>query len=58
MVDGWTDQKRRTLINFLVYYPKRTVFLKIIDISDVSKTVIWLHQLFREVVLYVGGRKH
>jgi len=26
MADGWTDQKRRTLINFLVYYPKRTVF--------------------------------
>jgi hypothetical protein len=54
MADGWTDQKRRTLINFLVYCPKRTVFLKIVDVSDVSKTATWLHQLFREVVLYVG----
>jgi hypothetical protein len=38
MADGWTDQKRRTLINFLVYCPKGTVFLKIVDVSDVSKT--------------------
>jgi hypothetical protein len=27
MVDGWTDQKRRTLISFLVYCPKGIVFL-------------------------------
>ena len=26
MIDGWTNQKRRTLINFLVYSPKWTVF--------------------------------
>jgi len=26
MVDGWTDQKRRTLINFLVYCPEGTIF--------------------------------
>eukprot|EP00258_Populus_trichocarpa_P021175 XP_024437194.1 uncharacterized protein LOC112323393 [Populus trichocarpa] len=38
MADGWTDQKRRTLINFLVYCPKGTVFLKTVDVSDVSKT--------------------
>ena len=37
MADGWTDQKRRTLINFLVYCPKGTVFLKTVDVSDVSK---------------------
>nr|XP_034891250.1 uncharacterized protein LOC118031061 [Populus alba] len=28
MADGWTDQKRRTLINFLVYCPKGTVFFE------------------------------
>ncbi|XP_052305037.1 uncharacterized protein LOC112325035 [Populus trichocarpa] len=54
MADGWTDQKRRTLINFLVYCPKGTVFLKTVDVSDVSKTARLLYQLFREVVLYVG----
>jgi hypothetical protein len=26
MTDGWTDQKRRTLINFLVYCLKGTIF--------------------------------
>eukprot|EP00258_Populus_trichocarpa_P045448 XP_024461467.1 uncharacterized protein LOC112328240 [Populus trichocarpa] len=54
MADGWTDQKRRTLINFLVYCPKGTVFLKTVDVSDVSKTARLLYQLFKEVVLYVG----
>jgi len=54
MADGWRDQKRRTLINFLVYCPKGTVFLKIMDVSDISKTARLLYQLFREVVLYVG----
>jgi len=54
MADGWADQKRRTLINFLVYCPKGTIFLKYIDISDVSKIARLLHQLFKEVVLYVG----
>jgi hypothetical protein len=48
------DQKRRTLINFLVYCPKRTIFFKTVDASEVSKTVVLLHKLFREVVLFVG----
>ena len=54
MADGWTDQCRRTLINFLVYCPKGTVFLKSVDASDASKTAEMLFKLFREVVLYVG----
>ena len=54
MANGWTDQKKRTLINFLVYCPKGTIFLKTIDVSDVSKTTRLLYQLFKEVVLYVG----
>jgi hypothetical protein len=54
MADGWTDQKMRNLINFLVYCPKGTGFLKTMDVSYVSKTARLLYQLFREVVLYVG----
>jgi hypothetical protein len=54
MVDGWTDQKRRTLINFLVYCPKGTIFKKTVDASEASKTAVLLHKLFREVVLFVG----
>jgi len=54
MADGWTDQKRRNLINFLVYCPKGTVFLKTVDASEASKAAMLLYKLFREVVLFVG----
>ena len=37
MADGWTGRKRRTLINFLVYCPKGTVFLKSVDATDSPK---------------------
>ncbi|GAU35412.1 hypothetical protein TSUD_160630 [Trifolium subterraneum] len=54
MADGWTDRCRRTLINFLVYCPKGTVFIKYVDASRHSKTADMLFKLFKEVVLYVG----
>ncbi|XP_058763588.1 uncharacterized protein LOC131637040 [Vicia villosa] len=54
MADGWTDRCRRTLINFLVYCPKGTVFIKSVDASGASKTAETLFKLFKEVVLYVG----
>ncbi|KAK9286600.1 hypothetical protein L1049_015000 [Liquidambar formosana] len=54
MADGWTDQCRRTFINFLVYCPKGTVFLKFVDASDAFKTAALLHKFFREVVLFIG----
>ncbi|XP_015965600.1 uncharacterized protein LOC107489358 [Arachis duranensis] len=54
MADGWTDRCRRTLINFLVYCPKGTIFLKSVDASNISKTAENLFKLFRDVVLFVG----
>ncbi|XVE98465.1 hypothetical protein REPUB_Repub03eG0109000 [Reevesia pubescens] len=54
MADVWTDQCRRTLINFLVYCPRGTVFLKSVDASDASKIAELLYKLFREVVIFVG----
>ncbi|XLU24950.1 hypothetical protein S245_061016, partial [Arachis hypogaea] len=54
MVDGWTDRFRRTLINFLVYCPKGTVFLKSVDASHISKTAEALFKLLRDVMLFVG----
>ncbi|GAU17928.1 hypothetical protein TSUD_330520 [Trifolium subterraneum] len=54
LVDGWTDRCRRTLINFLVYCLKGTVFIKSVDASKHSKTANMLFKLFKEVVLYVG----
>jgi hypothetical protein len=55
MADGWTDRCRRTLINFLVYCPEGTVFIKSVDASQHSKTADMLFKLFKEVVLYVGA---
>ncbi|KAL4365561.1 hypothetical protein AHAS_Ahas07G0118400 [Arachis hypogaea] len=54
MVDGWTDRCRRTLINFLVYCPKGTIFLKSVDASHASKTAELLFKLFKDVVNFVG----
>ncbi|KAL4392799.1 hypothetical protein AHAS_Ahas03G0381200 [Arachis hypogaea] len=54
MADRWTNHCRRTLINFLVYCPKGTVFLKSADASRVSKTDDSLFKLLRDVILFVG----
>ncbi|XP_015936600.1 uncharacterized protein LOC107462518 [Arachis duranensis] len=54
MADGWTDRCRRTLINFLVYCPKGTVFLKSVDAYRISKTTEALFKLLKDVVLFVG----
>ncbi|XP_025636361.1 uncharacterized protein [Arachis hypogaea] len=54
MADEWTDRGRRTLINFLVYYPKGTIFLKSVDASHLSKTIDALFKLLRDVVLFAG----
>ncbi|XP_075663461.1 uncharacterized protein LOC142633069 [Castanea sativa] len=54
MVDGWTDTRHRTLINFLVYCPKGIVFIRSIDASDLVKDAINLSNLFDEIVNWVG----
>nr|XP_025670108.1 uncharacterized protein LOC112769867 [Arachis hypogaea] len=54
MANGWTDRCRRTLINFLVYCPKGTIFLKSVDASHASKTAELLFKLFKDVVNFVG----
>ena len=54
MADGWTDRKRRTLINFLVYCPKGIIFLKLVDATDSSKTGDFLFKLVKDVVNHVG----
>ena len=40
MGDGWTDNRQRTLINFLVYCPKGILFVKSVDASDIVKNEI------------------
>jgi len=54
MTDGWTDKKRRTIINFLVNIPKGTVFLKSIDASAISKTAEKVFDMMDNIVEEVG----
>ncbi|GAU41171.1 hypothetical protein TSUD_89670, partial [Trifolium subterraneum] len=54
MTDGWTDRKRRTILNFLVHSPKGTVFLKSIDASDITKTADKILKMIDDVVQEVG----
>eukprot|EP00253_Pinus_taeda_P014087 PITA_14087 len=54
MSDGWTDQRNRTIINFLVFCPRGTMFLKSVDASDKVKDGHLLFQLLDEAVEEVG----
>lgn len=54
MADGWSDQRQRTLINFLVYCPAGMSFVKSIDASDMVKNATTLLNLFVDVIEWVG----
>ncbi|XP_039113715.1 uncharacterized protein LOC120249272 [Dioscorea cayenensis subsp. rotundata] len=54
MGDGWSDQRQRTLINFLVHCPNGISFIKIVDASDIVKDATNLMNLFSEIVEWVG----
>ncbi|XP_077229525.1 uncharacterized protein LOC143862371 [Tasmannia lanceolata] len=52
--DGWTDGVNGSITNFLVNSPKGTVFLRSVDISDISKNANNLFALLDSVVEEVG----
>jgi hypothetical protein len=54
MSDGWTDKRRRTILNFLVNSPKGTVFLKSVDASHITKTADKIFEMIDQVVEEVG----
>ncbi|GAU36121.1 hypothetical protein TSUD_374840 [Trifolium subterraneum] len=54
MTDGWTDRRRRTILNFLVNSPKGTIFLKSIDATDITKTADKVFKMMDEVVDEIG----
>ena len=54
MSDGWNDQRNRTIIKFLIFFPQGTMFLKLVDASDRMKYAHLLFQLLDEVVEEVG----
>ncbi|XLS48490.1 hypothetical protein HN51_022848 [Arachis hypogaea] len=54
MTDGWTDKRRRTILNFLVNSSKGTIFLKSIDASHITKTADKIFKMIDDVVEEVG----
>jgi hypothetical protein len=54
MSDGWTDQRSRTILNFLIAFPKGPMFLKSVDASNQVKDANLLFHLLDEVVEEVG----
>ena len=50
MGDGWTDNRQKTLINFLVYCPQRILFVKSVDAYDIVKDSTNLFNLFDEII--------
>ncbi|RWR90850.1 hypothetical protein CKAN_01997200 [Cinnamomum micranthum f. kanehirae] len=53
MMDGWTDKKGRTLLNFLVNCPKGTMFVESIDASSYSKDAEKMFQLIDKFVEHI-----
>jgi len=54
ILDGWTDQNGRAPINFLVYCPKGTMFMKSIDASTHIKDAQLLCDLLDVFIQEVG----
>ncbi|XVE52631.1 hypothetical protein DITRI_Ditri02bG0137500 [Diplodiscus trichospermus] len=54
LVNQWNTQTGRILLNFLVYCPEGTVFLKSVDASSVINSSDALYELLKQVVEEVG----
>ncbi|KAL0296385.1 UNVERIFIED_CONTAM: hypothetical protein Sradi_6690600 [Sesamum radiatum] len=55
-LDGWTDSRRRRLINFLVNNPKRSKFIKFVDGSSYAHTDEKMFELLDKYVQFVGEK--
>jgi hypothetical protein len=54
MVDGWTDKKKRSILNLLVNSLKGTFFLKSVDASDMLESPEKLFKMMDAIVEEVG----
>ncbi|XP_068643622.1 uncharacterized protein [Aristolochia californica] len=54
VADEWTTLNGRVLINFLIYCPEGTMFLKSVDASDIVESADALYELLKQVVEEVG----
>lgn len=52
--NGWTEQKGRTLVNFLVNCPKGAMFMKFVDASLHIEDAMLLYDLFDVIIQEVG----
>jgi hypothetical protein len=55
MSDGWTDGKGRTLLNFLVHYPKGSMIIKSVDASTRVKDATLLCELLHGFIEKIGA---
>ncbi|KAL0402800.1 UNVERIFIED_CONTAM: hypothetical protein Sradi_1920800 [Sesamum radiatum] len=56
LVDEWNSGKGKTFVNFLVYCPEGTIFLRSADISHAIDSADVLYELLKETVEEVGLR--
>ncbi|KAL3838432.1 hypothetical protein ACJIZ3_023023 [Penstemon smallii] len=56
LVNEWNSGKGKTFVNFLVYCPEGTIFLRSADISHAIDSTDHLYELLRETVEEVGLR--
>ena len=54
MADGWTNNRQKTVINFLVYCSKGITFIHSVDASDMIKGAVSLFNLFDDIVKWIG----
>lgn len=54
LVDRWMDRTGSGVINFFVYCPRGTMFLKSVDLSEISESPEGLLSLFDSIVQEVG----
>ncbi len=54
MSNGWNYQRNHTIINFLIFFPRGTMFLKSVDAFDKVNDAHLLFQLLIEVVEHRG----
>lgn len=56
LVDEWNSERGKTFVNFLVYCPEGTIFLRSVDISHIIDSTDALYELLKETVEEVGVR--
>lgn len=54
LLDGWTDQRGRSFVSFLVSCPAGTIFLRSVDASDAVEDAGALSSLISDVIEEVG----